>query len=79
MVHILTIVLFFMFRVDKYISHVAPSSRAVDRASNKPSNGVERGFLWDTVSPESEQMLNGASLTKESPSEVRNGDAAAHA
>ncbi|WOH10979.1 hypothetical protein DCAR_0830456 [Daucus carota subsp. sativus] len=58
---------------DKYISHVAPSSRAVDRASNKPSNGVERGFLWDTVSPESEQMLNGASLTKESPSEVCKG------
>ncbi|KAK1377434.1 Protein-serine/threonine phosphatase [Heracleum sosnowskyi] len=64
---------------DKYISHVAPSSRAVDRTSNKLSNGVERGFLWDTVSPESEQLVNGASLAKESTSEVRNGDAAAHA
>lgn len=63
---------------DKYISHVAPSSRAVDRTLNKLSNGVERGFLWDTISPESEQLVNGASLTKESTSEVRNGDAAAH-
>lgn len=68
-----------MFPVDKYISHVAPSSRAVDRTSVKLSNGVERGFLWDTVSPEPEQLVNGASLTKESTSEVRNGDAAAHA
>ncbi|KAK1365497.1 Protein-serine/threonine phosphatase [Heracleum sosnowskyi] len=63
---------------DVYISHVAPSSGAVGGNSNKPSNGIERGFLWDTISPEAEQPVDGAPLTKEGTSEVRNGDAAAH-
>ncbi|KAK1381191.1 hypothetical protein POM88_027935 [Heracleum sosnowskyi] len=50
---------------DVYISHVAPSSGAVGGNSNKPSNGIKRGFLWDTISPKAEQPVDGASLTKE--------------
>lgn len=62
---------------DKYVSYVAPRSGAVDGSVDKLSLGNEIGFLWDTVDPESDQLVN-AALSKEGTSEVRNGDAAAH-
>lgn len=59
---------------DKYVAYVSPRSGAVDGDIEKLSLGNEIGFLWDTMDPESNQLVN-TSLSKESTSEVRNNDA----
>ncbi|XP_028764380.1 RNA polymerase II C-terminal domain phosphatase-like 2 [Neltuma alba] len=58
---------------EKYVAHMEPRFGAVDREFDKLSLGHENGFLWDDVSPETNELL-GDGLPKESASEVLNGE-----
>ena len=55
---------------DKYVSYIAPRSGAVDRDFDKLSLGTENGFIWDIVSPGSNEFLKEDGVAKESTSEV---------
>ncbi|XP_029124826.1 uncharacterized protein LOC114915031 isoform X2 [Cajanus cajan] len=41
---------------DKYVAHVEPQCRAIDREFDKLSIGHDNGFLWDVVNPESSKL-----------------------
>jgi RNA polymerase II C-terminal domain phosphatase-like 1/2 len=55
---------------DKYVSYIAPRSGAVDRDFDKLSLGTENGFIWDIVSPGSNEFLKEDGVAKESTSEA---------
>lgn len=61
---------------EKYVAYITPHSGAVDRDFDKLSLENENGFLWDTVSSESNEGLREDGLHKESTPEVGiSGDA----
>ena len=41
---------------EKYVTHVEPQCRVVDREFDKLSLGHDNGFLWDVVNSESNEM-----------------------
>ncbi|KAK2972638.1 hypothetical protein RJ640_018345 [Escallonia rubra] len=55
---------------DKYLSHIAPRSGAVDRDFDKLSLRNDNGFLWDAISTGSDELQVEDGLPKESTSEV---------
>lgn len=55
---------------EKYVAYIAPRSGAVDGDFDKLSLGNENGFLWDIVSPGTNELLREDGLPKESTSEV---------
>lgn len=55
---------------EKYVAHMEPQCRVVDREFDKLSLGHENGFLWDVVNPESSELQREDGLPRESASEV---------
>ncbi|RVX06016.1 hypothetical protein CK203_018766 [Vitis vinifera] len=55
---------------DKYVAYTTPHSGAVDKDFDKLSLSNENGFLWDTTSAGSSELLMEDGLPKESISEV---------
>ncbi|KAI4353294.1 hypothetical protein L6164_002253 [Bauhinia variegata] len=55
---------------EKYVAHMEPQCKAVDKEFDKLSLGHENGFLWDAVDPEPLEMLREDGLPKESASEA---------
>ncbi|XP_027928333.1 RNA polymerase II C-terminal domain phosphatase-like 2 isoform X2 [Vigna unguiculata] len=41
---------------EKYVAHVEPQCRVVDKEFDKLSLGRDNGFLWDVVNPESNEL-----------------------
>ncbi|KAJ0028535.1 hypothetical protein Pint_35192 [Pistacia integerrima] len=61
---------------EKYVAYITPCGGAVDRDFDKLSLENENGFLWETVSPESDEGPKEEELRKESTPEVGiSGDA----
>ncbi|XP_059462490.1 RNA polymerase II C-terminal domain phosphatase-like 2 isoform X2 [Corylus avellana] len=58
---------------EKYVAYIAPRSGAVDGDFDKLSLGNENGFLWDIVSPGTNELLREDGLPKESTSEPGEG------
>ncbi|TKY65861.1 RNA polymerase II C-terminal domain phosphatase 2 [Spatholobus suberectus] len=56
---------------EKYVAHVEPQCRAVDREFDKLSIGRDNGFLWDVVNPESSELQAEDGVPRENASEVR--------
>ncbi|CAK9165577.1 unnamed protein product [Ilex paraguariensis] len=54
---------------DKYISYIGPHSGVVDKDFDRLSLGNENGFLWETVSPGSDELLAEDGLPNENASE----------
>ncbi|KAL2337028.1 hypothetical protein Fmac_011474 [Flemingia macrophylla] len=55
---------------DKYVAHVEPQCRAVDREFDKLSIGHDNGFLWDVVTPESSELQAEDGVPRENASEA---------
>jgi len=55
---------------EKYVAHVEPQCRVVDREFDKLSLGRDSGFLWDVVNPESNEMQTEDRVLRENASEV---------
>ncbi|XP_061344674.1 RNA polymerase II C-terminal domain phosphatase-like 2 isoform X2 [Gastrolobium bilobum] len=55
---------------DKYVAHMEPRCRAVDKEFDKLSLGHENGFLWDVVNPESSELQREDGLPRDSASEA---------
>ena len=63
-------VLMYFLWPDKYVAYTTPHSGAVDKDFDKLSLSNENGFLWDTTSAGSSELLMEDGLPKESISEV---------
>jgi len=57
---------------EKYVAHVEPQCRAVDKDFDKLSLGRDNGFLWDVVNLESSELQPEDGVPRENASEVRN-------
>ena len=57
---------------EKYVAHVEPQCRAVDKDFDKLSLGCDNGFLWDVVNLESSELQPEDGVPRENASEVRN-------
>ncbi|KOM37544.1 hypothetical protein LR48_Vigan03g092600 [Vigna angularis] len=55
---------------EKYVAHVEPQCRVVDREFDKLSLGRDNGFLWDVVNPESNEPQTEDGMPRENASEV---------
>ncbi|XP_027353596.1 RNA polymerase II C-terminal domain phosphatase-like 2 [Abrus precatorius] len=55
---------------EKYVAHVEPQCRAVDREFDKLSLGPDNGFLWDVINPESSELQREDGLPRENASEA---------
>ncbi|KAH1086922.1 hypothetical protein GYH30_018441 [Glycine max] len=58
---------------EKYVAHVEPQCRAVDKDFDKLSLGCDNGFLWDVINPESSEPQPEDGVSRENASE-RNRD-----
>ncbi|KAK7294682.1 hypothetical protein RJT34_17572 [Clitoria ternatea] len=59
---------------DKYVAHMEPQCRGVDRGFDKLSPGHDNGFLWDVVNPESSELQREDGLPTQSASEASDAD-----
>lgn len=64
------IMLMYYLWPDKYLAFTKPHSGAVDKDFDKLSLSNENGFLWDSTSAGSNELLMEDGLHKESISEV---------
>lgn len=55
---------------EKYVTHMEPQCKAVDKEFDKLSLEHENGFLWDVVDAESSELQTEDGLPRESASEV---------
>ncbi|KAG2404681.1 RNA polymerase II C-terminal domain phosphatase-like 2 [Vigna angularis] len=55
---------------EKYVAHVEPQCRVVDREFDKLSLGRDNGFLWDVVNPESNEPQTEDGMPRENASET---------
>jgi len=56
---------------EKYVAHVEPQCRVVDKEFDKLSLGRDNGFLWDVVNPESNELqTEDGGVPRENASEV---------
>lgn len=55
---------------EKYVTHMEPQCKAVNKEFDKLSLEHENGFLWDVVSAESSELQTEDGLPRESASEV---------
>ncbi|GAB4857336.1 hypothetical protein Ancab_015244 [Ancistrocladus abbreviatus] len=55
---------------DKYIAYVAPQTSVVHQDFDKLSVTNENGFIWDDISPESDELSTDEKIPKESSSEA---------
>ncbi|KAK7395125.1 hypothetical protein VNO78_15667 [Psophocarpus tetragonolobus] len=59
---------------EKYVAHVEPQCRAVDREFDKLSLGRDNGFLWDVVNPESSELQTEDGAPKENVPEASDAE-----
>ena len=55
---------------EKYVAHVEPQCRAVDKDFDKLSLGRDNGFLWDVVNLESSELQPEDGVPREHASSV---------
>ncbi|KAL2626732.1 hypothetical protein AAZV13_07G129200 [Glycine max] len=55
---------------EKYVAHVEPQCRAVDKDFDKLSLGCDNGFLWDVINPESSEPQPEDGVSRENASEA---------
>ncbi|KAK7373941.1 hypothetical protein VNO80_07363 [Phaseolus coccineus] len=59
---------------EKYVAHVEPQCRVVDREFDKLSLGRDNGFLWDVVNPESNELQREDGVPRENASEASDAE-----
>ncbi|XP_014514150.1 RNA polymerase II C-terminal domain phosphatase-like 2 isoform X1 [Vigna radiata var. radiata] len=59
---------------EKYVAHVEPQCRVVDREFDKLSLGRDNGFLWDVVNPESNELQTEDGVPRENVSEASDAE-----
>ncbi|KAK7339864.1 hypothetical protein VNO77_20550 [Canavalia gladiata] len=59
---------------EKYVAHVEPQCRNVDREFDKLSLGRDNGFLWDVANPESSELQGEDGLPRENASEASDAE-----
>ncbi|XP_017418761.1 RNA polymerase II C-terminal domain phosphatase-like 2 isoform X2 [Vigna angularis] len=59
---------------EKYVAHVEPQCRVVDREFDKLSLGRDNGFLWDVVNPESNEPQTEDGMPRENASEASDAE-----
>ncbi|CAJ1805148.1 unnamed protein product [Sphenostylis stenocarpa] len=59
---------------EKYVAHVEPQCRAVDREFDKLSLGRDNGFVWDVVNPEFNELQTEDGVPRENASEASDAE-----